>query len=293
MVAQTANAIIMAGTSVPNKLIDEDDGLGPKNKAFLHVNNQPVILNVLSALQGSKYINQDKITIVGPKSDLEKIITPNKRINIIQESGEFTNNVISACDHPLNYKKRKFILSCELPFIASKTIDDFVEQCNQYQANLYFSMINTKNIPKQIEPFKKSKKFHLKERGYYRTANMSLLDDDGIEDRKSIEDQVRAVFECRRAVSWGSMAKLVYTLGKFSPQAIKYFAPTSLRHVRGLTEDEVESAILKKLNLRLKSIETTDPRAVADIDYKADLVFFNKNYERIKNVLDNYSKNIS
>ena len=131
----------MAGTSVPGKLIDEDDGLGPKNKAFLHVNNQPVILNVLNALQGSEYINQDKIIIIGQKSNLEKIITPKRNVNIIQEIGEFSKNVVAAYDHKLNNKARTLFLTCELPFIASETIDDFVEQCNQYVANFYFSII--------------------------------------------------------------------------------------------------------------------------------------------------------
>ena len=122
---------------------------------------------------------------------------------------------------------------------------------------------------------------------------MSLFEDKGIEDRKLIENQIKNVFECRRAVSFKSLGKLIYSIGRFSPEIRKYFTPTSLRHVRGLTEEETESAILERLKLPFKLIETTDPRAVADIDHKPDLTFFNKNYDMIKNILDNYQKNIS
>lgn len=291
MTNNKVNAIILAGTHKdPSKLIDG------QNKAFLKVNNQPVILNILNALQNSKYINQDKIFVIGPKSDLEKIITPNtnSNINILPEAGNIIENIITAYDHPLNNKARTLFLPCELPFIAPETINDFVSQCNKYSANFYFGIINKKNIPQQIEPFKKTKKFHLREKGYYRTANMGLFENSGMEDRKALETQIRNVFENRRASSSLAMIKLAFSLSRFIPETLKYFTPTGLRHVRGLTENEIESAISKKLKTKFKIIETTDPRAVADIDYKADLTFFNKNYQSIKNTLDNQplSKNI-
>lgn len=291
MTNQKVNAIILAGTHKdPSKLIDG------QNKAFLKINGEPVILNVLNALKNSNYINQDKIFVIGPKLDLEKIITPNSNanINIIPEVGNIIENIMTAYDNPLNNKARTLFLPCELPFIAPETINDFVNQCNKYSANFYFGIINKKNIPQQIEPFKKTKKFHLREKGYYRTANMGLFEDSGLNDRKALKTQIRSVFENRRASSFLATLKLAFSLSKFIPETLKYFTPTGLRHIRGLTENEVESSISKKLKTQFKIIETTDPRAVADIDYKADLNFFNTNYHSIKNALDNrsYSKNI-
>jgi len=278
------NAIILAGTSgKKSKRIYE------KNKAFLKINNQPIVLNVLGALQNSEYINQNKIAIIGPKKDLEKIITIDN-IYINPEKKSFIKNCINTYDYLSKNKEKTLFITCDLPFITSNTINNFIKKCNNYpNKKFYFQVINIKNIPKEIEPFKKTKKFHLKGRGYYRTANMILFEGSKIKDRKQFENQIRSIFEARRVTSKKALLKLIWALGKFIPQGIKYFSPAGLTRTRGLTEKEIENSIEKKLHIPSKIIETADWRAAADIDYPEDFEFFNRSYEKI---LNGYSKNI-
>ena len=74
------NAIILAGTHA-----DETKLINGKNKAFLEINNKPIIYYTLQVLQDCDYINQNKIAVVGPRKNLEEIIQ-NKKIKIIDES---------------------------------------------------------------------------------------------------------------------------------------------------------------------------------------------------------------
>ena len=70
------------------------------------------------------------------------------------------------------------------PFLKPETIDNFISNCKD-NADFYSGLINIENIPPEIEPFKKSSGFYLKERkGYFRTANLVLFDGSNVSDKK-------------------------------------------------------------------------------------------------------------
>ncbi|GAI08982.1 unnamed protein product, partial [marine sediment metagenome] len=124
----------------------------------------------------------------------------------------------------------------------------------------------------------------------YRTANMGLFEGLGIKDRKLFENQIRGVFEARRVTSKKALLKLMWFASRFIPEIIKHYLPGGFLRTRGLTEQEIEKSIEKKLHIPFKFIETTDWKAAADIDYQEDYEFFIRNYDKILNI---YSKNIS
>jgi len=285
MASQKLNAIIMAGTSSDRKkLIDEHDGRGSKNKTLVTINKYPVIKNIVQALQDSDYINHDKITIIGPNQEVEEAVK-DKSIHYLSEKKSFIENCVTSYDYISPNGEKTFIVMGDVPFIASDTMNNFIEQASNYDVRFCFSVINVKNIPKDMEPFKKTKKFHLRGRGYYRTANMGLFKDSKTGNRKSIENHIRAAFEARRVVSLAATGKLFLLGTKFTWDIAKYFSPRGLR-VRGLTDQEIETSIENKLRLPFKIIETTDWRAAADIDYQPDYEFFKRNYRRLKQKAD-------
>lgn len=277
---EKVNAIILAGTGYKKRLIDEHDGLGIKNKGLVTVYKKPLVVYVLQRLQNSDYIDQNKVGIVGPKEKLEKIIGSN--VNIINEEKTLFKNARKAYDKLSPNGERTLFIACDLPFVNTNTMDNFIKQCNNHlDKRFYFQAINTKNIPKEIEPFKKTKKFHLKERGYYRTANMALFEGAGIKDRGAFENQARDVSEARRITSFLAFLRLMWAAGRFTPEIFKHYSPGGFLRTRGLTQEEVETAIEKKVHIPFKLIETTDWRAAADIDYQTDFEFFKRNYEDI------------
>ncbi len=273
------NAIILAGTHA-----DKSKLIYGKNKAFLEINNQPIILNVLNALQNSKYTN--KIAVVGPQEQLKGIIKYTDVIeqsNAPKESRRFIENAIRGYNYLSKNLEKTIFIASDLPFISSKTIDDFILQCSDNSA-FYFGIINTKNIPEEIEPFKKSARFHLKGKGYYRTANIIVADYSKIKDREFLEAEIEKAFPIRRTTSLYAKARLYWFLAKRYPiEILKYLASN-------LKERDVEKAFKRELNLDLKFIETKDPRAVIDVDYQEEYDFIKKNYDKINSCLESYPK---
>ncbi|GAF95542.1 unnamed protein product, partial [marine sediment metagenome] len=250
---EKVNAIVLAGTpNRRNKLIDEYDGQGPKNKALVtQITGKPLILGVLDCIRNSNYINQENLTIIGPRPKLRQIINDDN-ILILPEKKRLIDNVKTAYDEISMDGERTLFLTCDMPYLNEKTpkaIDDFVKECNKYNANFYLGIINVKHIPKEIEDLKKPIPRHLKNKGDYRTINMHLFEGSKIENRGLLENQIEKVFEKRRTVSFWTKVKFGASLSKFWWQIIKYCTI-------GLTKEDIESAVKKKFGLPFKLIET-------------------------------------
>jgi GTP:adenosylcobinamide-phosphate guanylyltransferase len=281
------NAILLAGTHA-----DKSKLFYGKNKAFIEINGKPVILNVLNALQNAKHIN--KVAVVGPRIDLEKVI--NSEVDIIdeslapKESRRFIENVMV----PYNFLSNKygqgptFITACELPVFSPDTVDSFIENCDEL--DFQWGLINTKYLPPEIERLKKSAPLDLKERGYFRTANMALCDWSNISDKKRefIEHLVGKAFPIRRTASkWAKRRLKLFILGHYPKLTKKYYTE------RTLTENDIKSALKKKPGISFGIVETNDWRAAADIDDKDELALYNnkKTYDKLMNNFTPYQDN--
>jgi len=281
MADKKVNAVILAGTHA-----DKSKLIQGRNKSFLEINGQPIVLNSLQALQNAESIAD--IGIVGPRQDLETV-TSDSTVKIVdeslgpKESRRFIENALNGYHAVSPNGERTLYITSDLPFIVPQTIDDFVAQTEKYQASLNFGMINTDNIPAEILPFKKSSNFRLKGKGEYKTANMVLFDSANIEDREFLESQIEKAFPMRRTTSPVSKVRLAWFLAKSYPKEIfKYY------FLKNLTEKDVESAFRRRPGLSFKLIETTDPRALIDIDYGADYDFIQQNYEQISRMCPQY-----
>ena len=275
--SEKLNAIILAGTDYKkDKLIDEYDREGPKNKSLVKISNEPVILNVIKALKNSQYINKDKIAVIGPKQKLEKIIKENNpKILIIQEKRTAKENAKKAYDILSPSGEKTYFIVSDLPFIKPKTIDNFISNCNN-NSNFYFGLIEEKNIPKEIEQFKKSMKLHLHKKGKYRTANMGVFESNGMKNRKTIEHELEKIFERRRTTGLIPKWKLYARLAK------KYWKEIIIYSLGLLTQENFESSIKRKMGIKFKFIEIKEADAAADIDYQEEFEFFKKNYEKLR-----------
>ena len=268
------NAIILAGThSDKSKLIYG------KNKAFLKLNNKPIVFNVLKALKNSNSIN--KIAIVGPKK-LESIFGSD--IEFFQESlgpkesRRFIENALIPYHKISPNGEKTLYIPCDLPFIASETIDNFILKTKNYSAAFNFGIINSKNIPREIEPFKKSAKFYLKNKGYYRTANMVLFENSKIKNREFLESEIEKAFPMRRTTSILSKLSLYGFLAKSYPLEILKYITNNLK------EQDLENAFARKPGILFKLIETKDPRALIDIDYEEEYDYIKDNYQRLSKI---------
>jgi len=275
------NAIVLAGTHA-----DKSKLIYNKNKALLEIHGEPIINRVLNALKKSNYIS--RIAVVGPRRELEQIIETD--VKIIQESKapkesrRFIENAIRGYNILSPNGEKTLFAPSDLPFISAECIENFILKCNN-DAAFYFGIINVKNIPKWIEEFKKSARFHLKDKGSYRTANMVLAEGAKITDIELLESEIEKAFPKRRTNSLYSKFRLYgFIFKKYPVKTLKYLSGR-------LKEKDVESAFKKGLNLSFKFIETKDPRTAIDIDYKEEYEFIRANYQMIAEYISNQKNN--
>lgn len=243
----TVNAIVLAGTHA-----DKSKLIYGGNKAFLEINGRPLITNVFNALKKAEYINKNKITVVGPRKRLEKIIDTEiiKESKAPTESRRFIENASRGYDTLSPNGERTLFVPSDLPFVSSKTIDDFILQCNDYEAAFYFAVINAKNIPSDLDFFKKSARFYLRDKGYFRTANMVLIEGSKIKNREFLELKIKKAFPMRRITSKLSRLRLYWFIARNYPiEILKYL-------FRYLREEDIEFAFKRKPGISFKLIET-------------------------------------
>jgi len=275
--ADNVNAIILAGTpKKKKKLINEYDGKGPKNKAFVsQITGKPLVCGVLDCLRSSKYVNQDNITIIGPRPDLMKIIH-DKKVLILPEKIRLIDNARTAYDELSIHGEKTIFITSDLPCLNSNTpeaIDDVIEKCLQYEADFYFSIINAKNIPQSIENLKKVAKFHLKGKGDYRTANLCLFEGKRIKNRDILESQIEKTFEKRRT------SNRIARYALYGAIAAPYWKEIIKHTFKQLTERDAEKAVKREAGIDFKLIETTDQRLVIDVDSQRDYKFLKGNLD--------------
>lgn len=129
------DAVVLAGTDYnPRRLIAN------RNKAFLEVGGRALVHHVMEALLGSSSIGH--IYLVGPAEQLGKVFpAPSPHITILDQAGTMLSSAqatVRACharhasenDAPDQNHPMLFV-SCDLPLISPRAVDDFVARCAQ------------------------------------------------------------------------------------------------------------------------------------------------------------------
>tara|TARA_Y100000310_G_C20682805_1_gene817035 strand:- start:1103 stop:1948 length:846 start_codon:yes stop_codon:yes gene_type:complete len=273
------NAIVLAGIPA-----SKDKRIKEENKALLELNNIPLCLYVVQALQNSESIS--RIGIVGPKKELEKIILNRNEIKIInqslapKESRRFIENCINGHNNLSKNGEKTLFTPCDLPFIKSQDIDNFILEAEKYNAAFHYGVINVNNIPKEIELLKKCRKSLFKGEGDYRTAGLFLFDGTKIKNREPLEYQLERAFPMRRTSSFLSKVILYSFLAKkFRKEIFKYLTHT-------LTRKNIEDAVEDKLGFSFKLTDVESARAIVDIDDIEEYEFIKKHFDYLSEELD-------
>jgi len=129
----TLDAVVLAGTHQnPKRLITG------RNKAFLKVGDQVLLRYVVDALVDAKSI--DQIFVVGPVEDLLEVLAgyPSS-VHVIAQRGKMMANCwagIEASEDKHRYdplmpvhERPLLVISCDLPLVTARSIDDFVSRC--------------------------------------------------------------------------------------------------------------------------------------------------------------------
>jgi molybdopterin-guanine dinucleotide biosynthesis protein A len=132
------DAIVLAGTDRnPKRLIAN------RNKAFLDMGGKVLVRYVIDALLEAKSIGH--VYVVGPSQLLSEVLpVQSSRVTVVEQVGKMLTNTwagINACEasystgeeYPMQDRPMLFI-SCDLPLISARAVDDFVAHCARVDA---------------------------------------------------------------------------------------------------------------------------------------------------------------
>jgi GTP:adenosylcobinamide-phosphate guanylyltransferase len=219
--AEPIDAIVLAGTHTnPRRLV------GGINKAFLTMADRPLVRHVVDALVEAGTIAE--IFVVGPVDSLGPALqgTPSE-VRMVQQKGKMLANGWAAIyasesrhfneEQAAVHDRPLLIISCDLPLISSRAIDDFVCQCaaEDRAASEPFAMqVGVVDEP-GVAPFHPSagqqgieRPFVETDFGRLRLANIYVARPR----RLAHQEFLQTGFSYRKAKDWRNVLHLVFSL---------------------------------------------------------------------------------
>lgn len=127
------DAVVLAGTHQnPKRLI------AGRNKAFLKVGGKVLVRYMVDALLDAESVGQ--IFVVGPAGELlEELTGCCSRVRVIAQRGKMLTNCWAGIEASEDFhrsdtvvavnKRPLLIISCDLPLVTARSIDDFISRC--------------------------------------------------------------------------------------------------------------------------------------------------------------------
>lgn len=217
------DAIVLAGTHQNVKRL-----IAGRNKAFLKVGGKLLFRHVVDALLDAQGIGQ--IFVVGPAEELlEELAGVSPRVRVIAQRGKMLTNcwagieasedchrndpVIPVHDRPI------LIISCDLPLVTGRSIDDFVSRCAREDnaAETPYAMLAGVVDEPGVAPFHPSgdkrgikRPFVELEFGRLRLANIYV----GRPRHLSHQEILQTGFSYRKAKDWRNVVALTFNFFK-------------------------------------------------------------------------------
>ncbi len=214
------DAVILAGTHQnPKRLVCG------RNKAFLSIAGKSLLRYVVDALLGAESIGQ--VFVVGPADELQKELTGlSSRVRPIAQRGKMLTNCWAGIeasearhrdDPDLDVKDRPLlIISCDLPLITSRAVDDFVARCARLdnESNPPAAMLAGVVDEPGVSPFHPSgdtlgikRPFVELASGRLRLANIYVARPRNM----SHQEFLQTGFSYRKAKDWRNVVALVFS----------------------------------------------------------------------------------
>ena len=297
------DAVVLAGTHQnPKRLISG------RNKAFLKVGGRELLRYVIDALVEAESIGQ--IYVVGPADELFEILVGcPPQVHVIAQRGKMLTNAwagIEASEDRHRYDpampvrdRPLLVISCDIPLVTAKTIDDFVSRCSQEDmaTDTPFAMLVGVVDEPGVQPFHPTadrqgikRPFVEMECGRLRLANIYV----GRPRHLSHQEFLQTGFSYRKAKDWRNVVAL--TVNFFKSHGGWYAAWMSMRLQltlmlskgkgrwyrrlrKGNTQDRVENIVSKVLGGPIKIVITPYGGLSLDVDDQEDYRILDACYE--------------
>ena len=217
------DAIVLAGTHQNAKRL-----IAGRNKAFLKVGGKLLFRYVVDALLDAESIGQ--IFVVGPAEELlEELAGHSPRVKVIAQRGKMLTNLWAGIEASEDchrhdpaipiHDRPMLIISCDLPLVTGRSIDDFVSRCareDNASEKPYAMLAGVVDEP-GVTPFHPSggkqgikRPFVELEFGRLRLANIYI----GRPRHLSHQEILQTGFSYRKAEDWRNVVALTFSFFK-------------------------------------------------------------------------------
>lgn len=128
-------AIVLAGGELDECF--REAGIETPNKAFIKINNRPMVEYVIKALEAAQLVESIIVTL--PEN---LTLEADKSITFIKSGDSIVGTVLNGLKFlPENTGKVLLVMS-DLPMLTPEAIDDFLLKCSKIDADYYYSILS-------------------------------------------------------------------------------------------------------------------------------------------------------
>lgn len=245
----SVHAVVLAGGTKEDEWARRH---GVNNKAFLPINDLPMIAYVVAALQECPRI--DQIIVVGPVDALSSLLPADGRIRFLPEQGDIVDNVLAAVEElPRNHKV--LVCTSDIPMLTPEALSSLIDAVDERDADFYYPIINRIDCEKRYPGVKRT---------YVKLKNGSFTGGNVIIVNPEQALPLAQVF--RRLVA--ERKNPVRMLLTFGLPGIIFIIRLALGL---LSVRELEQRLSRILDIRGVAIYCTYPEIGTDVDKDSDL----------------------
>jgi len=222
-------------------------------EALIPIGKKSMVEYVVDALLGSSRIN--RIVVVGPEEELAGKFAGEK-VQVVEPKENLVENVVYGLKL-LPGTKRVLLVTSDIPLINSRAIDNFLDLCKGYEADLYYPIVPREVVERRFASSKRTY-VNLKE-GVFTGGNVFLLNPDVVwrcipKGQELVNARKSPLKLCRLV---GIMFLIRYLL-------------------RSVTLEKAQKKVSRLLGIRGQVVISMDPELGIDVDKPSDLDLVNK-----------------
>jgi len=141
-----------------------------ENEALIPIGNRVMLDYVVDALLKAKSV--DRLVVVGPKIELERLYGDNPRI-MLAESGNTVIDSLKAGIQVLKPQRHILVATGDIPLLSQEAVDNFIAKCTDQEVDMYYPIVS-REINEMQYPHVRRTYVNLKE-GTFTGGNIFLI----------------------------------------------------------------------------------------------------------------------
>ncbi len=248
------DAVVLAGGGKNEPLTEQEN---VSNKAFILVNDKPILAYILDALQEAPLVRQ--IVVVGPHAELEVLKVAGYQFDAVAEQGSMLDN-LAAGFTGVEPDRPCLVVTGDIPLINAEVIEKFLALCAPHDHDLYYPVLSRERCLLQ---FPKTERTYVRLReGHVTGGNIGLLMPAWFLENR---DRLNLFISYRK-----------------KPLKLLRILPISFlfKYIfKMLSLKDLETHLSQLLNLRAKAVLCDCVEIAVDVDKPGDLMLVKENLQ--------------